>query len=37
MILKHKITIEEAKTSQEDFNKYINMIRKGKKLRNKKI
>ena len=27
----NKITIEEAKTSQEDFNKYLKMIRKANK------
>ena len=32
-----KITTEEEKASQEDFNKYLNMIRKGKKQKNKKI
>ena len=31
-----KITIDEAKDSQEDFNKYLKMIRKGKKCKTKK-
>ena len=34
----NKITIEEAKASLVDFNKYLNMIRKGNEnLKNKKI
>ena len=32
----NKITIEKAKASQVDFNKYLNMIRKGKKSKKQK-
>ena len=28
--------MEEAKASEEDFNKYLNLIRRGKKVKNKK-
>ena len=31
----NKITIEKTKASPEDFIKYLNIIRKGKKLKNK--
>ena len=31
----NKITIEKTKASPEDFTKYLNIIRKGKKLKNK--
>ena len=37
MILKQKkMTMEEAKASEEDFNKYLNLIQRGKKVKNKK-
>ena len=37
MILKQKkMTMEEAKASEEDFNKYLNLIRRGKKSEKRK-
>ena len=35
-IITNKITMEEAKASKEDFNKYLKMIRKGYKTNQQK-
>ena len=36
MIFKKKIAIKDAKISQEDFNKYLQMIQKGNKREKQK-